>query len=88
MELFRDQCCRRRRIFDVHRPHADLSSGPCTTEGRQRAAILHLHPAAGPRLTPVIERLAQRHTVFIPAAPGFNGTPSMRRSSRCAALPD
>ena len=56
---------------------ADLSSGPVHYQkGGSGPAILHLHPAAGPRLTPVIERLAQRHTVFIPAAPGFNGTPN------------
>jgi pimeloyl-ACP methyl ester carboxylesterase len=55
---------------------ADLSSGPVHyRKGGSGPPILHLHPAAGPRLTPVIERLAQRHTVFIPAAPGFNGTP-------------
>jgi pimeloyl-ACP methyl ester carboxylesterase len=55
---------------------ADLSSGPVHYQkGGSGPPVLHLHPAAGPRLTPVIERLAQRHTVFIPAAPGFNGTP-------------
>ena len=55
---------------------AELSSGPLHYQkGGSGPPILHLHPAAGPRLTPVIERLAERHTVFIPAMPGFNGTP-------------
>lgn len=55
---------------------AELSSGLVHyRKGGSGPPILHLHPAAGPRLTPVIERLAGRHTVFIPAVPGFDGTP-------------
>src|SRR6185436_9618261 len=61
-------------MFAKHK--IDLSSGPVHYQkGGSGPPILHLHPAAGPRLTPVIERLAKRHTVFIPAMPGFNGTP-------------
>jgi pimeloyl-ACP methyl ester carboxylesterase len=55
---------------------AELSSGPVHYQkGGSGPPILHLHPAAGPRLTPVIEQLAGRHTVYVPATPGFNGTP-------------
>lgn len=54
---------------------AELSSGPVHYQkGGSGPSILHLHPAAGPRLTPVIEQLAARHTVYVPCAPGFNGT--------------
>jgi pimeloyl-ACP methyl ester carboxylesterase len=54
----------------------ELASGPVHyQQGGSGPPILHLHPAAGPRVTPVIEQLAARHTVFIPAAPGFNGAP-------------
>jgi pimeloyl-ACP methyl ester carboxylesterase len=62
-------------MFTEHKS-GSLVRSRALPEGGHGPAILHLHPAAGPRLTPVIERLAQRHTVFIPAAPGFNGTPS------------
>jgi pimeloyl-ACP methyl ester carboxylesterase len=54
----------------------DLSSGPVHYQkGGSGPPLMHLHPAAGPRLTPVIEALAGRHTVYVPAVPGFNGTP-------------
>jgi pimeloyl-ACP methyl ester carboxylesterase len=54
-----------------------LSCGPVhyRKHGDGRA-ILHLHSAAGPRLSPAIERLAQRHTIHAPTVPGFDGTPS------------
>jgi pimeloyl-ACP methyl ester carboxylesterase len=61
-------------MFTEHK--ADLSSGPVQyLKGGSGPPILHLHPAAGPRLTPVIEQLAGRHTLYVPTAPGFNGTP-------------
>ncbi|HEY7458476.1 MAG TPA: alpha/beta hydrolase [Xanthobacteraceae bacterium] len=37
-------------------------------------ALLHLHSASGPRLSPAIERLATKHTIYVPTLPGFNGT--------------
>ena len=56
---------------------ADLASGPVHyRQGGSGPPILHLHPSAGPRITPVIAMLAARHTVFVPTAPGFNGTPT------------
>jgi len=55
---------------------AELASGPVHYhEGGSGPPILHLHPAVGPRISPVVERLAARHTVFMPTAPGFNATP-------------
>ena len=36
--------------------------------------LLYLHPAAGISLSPVLEALAQRRTVFMPVTPGFDGT--------------
>jgi pimeloyl-ACP methyl ester carboxylesterase len=61
-------------MFTAHT--AELASGPVHYQrGGSGPPILHLHPAAGPRISPVVERLAARHTVFMPTAPGFNATP-------------
>src|SRR5205085_6452236 len=74
-------------MFTAH--IAELSSGPVHyRKGGNGPPILHLHPAAGPRLTPVIELLARRHTVFVPAAPGFNGTPKHGAVSSMGDLSD
>ena len=54
----------------------ELPTGPLTyLQGGSGPALLHLHSAAGPRLSPMIERLAAKHTVFMPTVPGFNATP-------------
>ena len=37
--------------------------------------LVHLHSAAGPRVSPVVSRLAGQHTVHQPFLPGFDGTP-------------
>jgi pimeloyl-ACP methyl ester carboxylesterase len=56
--------------------HVELDSGGVTyLKGGEGRPILHLHPAGGPRVTPVTETLARRHTYYIPTVPGFNGTP-------------
>ena len=53
----------------------DLSTGPVHfLKGGAGPALLHLHSAAGPRLSPAIEKLSAKHTVYIPTMPGFNGT--------------
>ncbi len=36
--------------------------------------LLYLHAADGPQFTPFLEGLAQTHRVFVPIAPGFEGT--------------
>lgn len=54
----------------------DLSSGPVHYQkGGSGPPLLHLHSSGGPRVSKVIEQLAQRHAVFMPIAPGFNATP-------------
>src|SRR5262245_27896976 len=56
--------------------HVELDSGRVTyLRGGEGRPILHLHPAGGPRVTPVTRMLAHRHTYYIPTVPGFNGTP-------------
>jgi hypothetical protein len=41
----------------------DLASGPVHfVKGGDGPALLHLHSAAGPRLSPAIEKLAAKHT--------------------------
>jgi pimeloyl-ACP methyl ester carboxylesterase len=56
--------------------HVELESGGVTyLKGGEGRPILHLHPAGGPRVTPVTQTLARRHTYYIPTVPGFNGTP-------------
>ena len=54
-----------------------LDSGPVTyLKGGEGSPILHLHPAGGPRVTPVTRLLARQHTFYMPTTPGFNGTPT------------
>ncbi|HTJ28463.1 MAG TPA: alpha/beta hydrolase [Candidatus Limnocylindria bacterium] len=52
-----------------------LASGelPYTVVGEGRP-VLYLHPAGGVRWTPVLERLAESHQLFIPVLPGYDGT--------------
>jgi pimeloyl-ACP methyl ester carboxylesterase len=38
-------------------------------------ALLYLHAAGGPMLTPFLQGMAAKHTVYIPILPGFMGTP-------------
>lgn len=55
----------------------DLAGGPLVfLKGGTGPALLHLHSTAGPRLSPAIERLSIKHTIFMPTMPGFNGTPA------------
>jgi pimeloyl-ACP methyl ester carboxylesterase len=74
-------------MFSEYR--ADLSSGPVRyRKGGSGPPLMHLHPSAGPRVSPVIERLAARHTVFMPVAPGFNATPQHAAVKSMSALAD
>lgn len=54
---------------------AALSSGSLhvRTAGKGRP-LVHLHSAAGPRVSGVIEALADHHLVHAPTLPGFDGT--------------
>jgi pimeloyl-ACP methyl ester carboxylesterase len=55
----------------------DLSTGPIHfLKGGTGPALLHLHSAAGPRISPALEQLAAKHTIHMPTMPGFNGTPA------------
>src|SRR4051794_34014423 len=52
-----------------------LSSGPLRVrEAGQGRPLLHLHSAAGPRVSGVVAMLTQRHRVIAPTAPGFDAT--------------
>jgi len=61
--------------FESH--EVSLSTGPLRlrTAGKGRP-LLHLHSGAGPRVSPVVAALAERHRVIAPVAPGFDGTPA------------
>jgi pimeloyl-ACP methyl ester carboxylesterase len=66
-----------------------LDSGPVTyLKGGEGPPILHLHPAGGPRVTPVTRTLARRHTYYIPTVPGFNGTPEHPKIGSMVDLAD
>jgi pimeloyl-ACP methyl ester carboxylesterase len=54
---------------------ASLASGPVSyLKGGTGRPVLQIHSAGGPRITPVTERLAAKHSYFLPTVPGFNGT--------------
>jgi pimeloyl-ACP methyl ester carboxylesterase len=74
-------------IFTQHT--VDLDTGPVSyLKGGAGRPILHLHPAGGPRVTPVTQMLAHRHTYYIPTVPGFNGTPEHPAVRTMADLAD
>src|SRR5262245_32087172 len=53
-----------------------LDSGPVTfLKGGEGRPVLHLHSAAGARVSPAIRTLAQGHTFYMPSTPGFDATP-------------
>jgi len=55
---------------------ADLPTGPLTYyRAGEGPPLIVLHSAAGPRPSPVLRALAQRHDVHMLTAPGFSGTP-------------
>jgi pimeloyl-ACP methyl ester carboxylesterase len=52
-----------------------LSSGPLRVRtGGSGTPLVHLHSAAGPRVSPVVRALAARHKIHAPFLPGFDGT--------------
>ena len=69
--------------------HVELDSGRVTyLKGGEGRPILHLHPAGGPRVTPVTRTLARRHACYMPTVPGFNGTPEHPAVRTMADLAD
>jgi pimeloyl-ACP methyl ester carboxylesterase len=67
----------------------ELSTGPLQfLKGGAGPALLHLHSAAGPRLSPAIEKLSAKHTIFMPTMPGFNETLRHAKISGMAGLAD
>ena len=50
--------------------------------------VVHLHSAAGPRRSAVIEKLAQRHRIFCPNLPRFDGSPAISDVSDITNLAD
>ena len=65
----------------------ELSTGPVHfLKGGAGPALLHLHSAAGPRVSPAVERLAGKHTTYMPTIPGFNGTPPHARAADMSGL--
>jgi len=67
----------------------ELSTGPVeylsAGEGHN---IIYLHPAAGMRVSPTLEQLAQRFRVWAPIMPGFDDTPRHRDVSTIQHLAD
>jgi pimeloyl-ACP methyl ester carboxylesterase len=56
---------------------AKLATGTVAyLKGGSGPAILHLHSALGPRLSPALETLAAKHAIYMPTLPGFNGAAS------------
>ncbi len=66
-----------------------LSTGPLRVRsGGEGRPIVHLHSAAGPRISPVIEQLARSHRVHAPFTPGFEGMPAHLSLDGVQALAD
>jgi pimeloyl-ACP methyl ester carboxylesterase len=68
------------------RAEAKLSSGtlPYFTFGEGRP-LLYLHAAGGPQVSPFLEGLAKTHRIYMPIAPGFEGTPFL---DKVKSVPD
>lgn len=66
-----------------------LSSGALLvrTAGTGRP-LIHLHSGAGPRVSGVVEALADHHLVHAPVMPGFDGTLKHPSATSIAALAD
>jgi pimeloyl-ACP methyl ester carboxylesterase len=62
--------------MEVRRTEIKLSSGtlPYAEFGEGRP-LLYLHAAGGPQISRFLENLAKTHRIYMPTAPGFEGTP-------------
>jgi hypothetical protein len=47
--------------------------------GGEGPPMLFLHSSGGARLTPALERLAEKYRIYMPIIPGFDGTRSSER---------
>ena len=66
-----------------------LSSGQLhIREGGNGRPLLHLHSAGGPRISPMLGRLAARHRLICPFAPGMEDTPALPTVKTVPALAD
>ncbi len=68
---------------------AVLDTGPITyRKGGTGRPLLLVHGTSGPNHTPVTDQLAQRHTVYQPIMPGWDGTPQHAAVKRVPNLAD
>lgn len=56
--------------------------------GGEGRPVVHLHSAAGPRVSPLASALADYHTVHQPIAPGFDSMPFHKGAESMEALAD
>jgi pimeloyl-ACP methyl ester carboxylesterase len=67
----------------------ELSCGPVEHSiSGQGPALVCLHPASGVRVTPALEQLMRRFTVYQPQCPGFDRSPAPRQAPNVPALAD
>ncbi len=69
---------------DHQLPHGVLR----VRSGGDGRPVVHLHSAAGPRITPVIAQLSRAHRVHCPIAPGFDGQPALADVATIDAVAD
>jgi pimeloyl-ACP methyl ester carboxylesterase len=76
-------------MSDFAEQRIGLSSGPLHfLKGGTGPALLHLHSAAGPRVSPALERLVGKHTIYMPTMPRFNGMPPHAKTASMTGLAD
>jgi len=62
--------------MDVRRSDIKLASGTLSyAEFGEGRPLLYLHAAGGPQISRFLEGLAKTHRIYLPTAPGFEGTP-------------
>jgi pimeloyl-ACP methyl ester carboxylesterase len=62
--------------MSITRADASLTTGPLPyAVFGQGQPLLYLHAAGGPVVSPMLEQLALRRRIYVPTAPGFEGTP-------------
>ncbi len=61
-------------IVFTEKEYAMKSGALRVNTGGSGRPLIHLHSAAGPRVSKVVQALADHHTVHAPVIPGFEGT--------------